>query len=91
MQIVDVDEASNRIAAVLFGQERPCAFSVAWKSSDDGRLPETICAQGISILQTYKEIAMHFGVESVEIAGIATEVFRKARNGGAFLEVVWRL
>jgi exopolyphosphatase/guanosine-5'-triphosphate,3'-diphosphate pyrophosphatase len=81
--VADVDVSEGRIVSVLFGEEIPVPFGVDWKSSSDGELSEAIQAQGLRELNRFARKATSLG--ATQSAAIATEVFRKAANGPAFL------
>ncbi|CAE8733766.1 unnamed protein product [Polarella glacialis] len=69
---------------VHFAQEIPVSFTMAWKQSSDGTLSPEIQEQGLSVLRQLLAECVRMGVQ--EHSAIATEVFRKASNGKAFLE-----
>lgn len=87
MMIADVVGTSVR--EVYFGQEVPVPFAMAWKRSLDGALDEAIQLEGLEVLRRFLEIAAEHGVVGAgSSCAVATEVFRKASNGGAYLERV---
>lgn len=84
--IADVDVQSSRIISVIHGEEVPVPFAFEYKRSRDGTLSEEVQAVGISVLNKFCRKATELGV--TQSAAIATEVFRKAANGQAFIERV---
>lgn len=84
--IADVTEGSIQ---ELFAREVPVPFAVDWKQSSDGNLSSAIQEQGVSVLRSLlqecddRSVAVHARV------AVATEVFRKAGNGKAYLERVF--
>jgi hypothetical protein len=88
MQISDcvVSEDKTRIVCTYFGQERPVAFGADWVKSNDGNLSDDIQLKGLATLLELKAEAEAVGV--TEFSAIATEVFRKAKNGIEFLDKV---
>ena len=85
LQVSDVSSTGS-LVKTLFGQEIPCAFGADWLRSSDGCLSDNIQDKGVQILKDLKQIGDNLGVESYAV--IATEVFRKAKNGHLFLERV---
>eukprot|EP00967_Tisochrysis_lutea_P130348 scaffold225368_cov26-Tisochrysis_lutea.AAC.1 len=81
--IADVDLASGSILATLHAAEVPCSFAVAWKASPDGSLGPPVLEQGLRVLNAFARKATALG--ATQKAAIATEVFRKAKNGGEYL------
>lgn len=86
LQIADVDVASSKVVNVVFAQEVPVKFALDWKAH--GRLSEAITNEGIIVLRKLCAECVAHGAEA--IAAVATEVFRKAPNGKAYLERVER-
>eukprot|EP01062_Namystynia_karyoxenos_P021950 TRINITY_DN18391_c0_g4_i1.p1 TRINITY_DN18391_c0_g4~~TRINITY_DN18391_c0_g4_i1.p1 ORF type:complete len:338 (+),score=100.46 TRINITY_DN18391_c0_g4_i1:84-1097(+) len=84
LQVCDVDPAGGRVVATHFAEERPVKFAIDWKHSRDGRLSEAIQQKGIAQMRELAGHAARLGVQ--QTAAIATEVYRKAANGAAFLE-----
>lgn len=81
-----IEISSCQIVNVLFSQERPVAFGADWVKSSDGNLSTSIQELGLKTLQDLRKIACELG--ATEFSGIATEVFRKAKNGSKYLEKV---
>lgn len=86
LQIADLDVASGRVVRVVFARERPVKFALDWKAH--GRLSDAIADLGLAVLRELCATCAAHGAESY--AAIATEVFRKAPNGAAYLERVER-
>lgn len=79
--IADVDPASGKVLRVLFAKEVPVKYALDWKTH--GRLSDEIALVGLEVLRELRGECVRHGV--VAYAAIATEVFRKAPNGTAFL------
>ena len=72
----------------LFGEEQPISFSLDSKLLfRDGTLSDATMGKALEVLARYKREAEARGADG--IAAVATEVFRKAPNGPAFLRRVW--
>mmetsp|Transcript_44355 Transcript_44355/g.105017 ORF Transcript_44355/g.105017 Transcript_44355/m.105017 type:complete len:325 (+) Transcript_44355:122-1096(+) len=87
-KLMVADVANSCVQKVYFQGEVPVAFAIDWKQSADNTLSETIQAKGISVLKDFLGLCVQHGVPDAGRAAIATEVFRKASNGGAYLERV---
>ena len=77
LMIADVDVETGRLGTVVYGQEHPVSFALDWKKH--GFLSEDVQNEGLKVLHSLRTRCL-----SVPTA-IATEVFRKAPNGAAFL------
>lgn len=86
MQISDVHISKKSIVNTYFGEERPVGFGFDLMGSKDGNLSEEIQKVGIQTVLDLKNIAVEQGVTS--FAAIATEVFRKAKNGSQYLDKI---
>ena len=86
LQVADVDTSSGCICSVVFEEEVPCSFGVDWKQSKDGLLSNRMQDRGLQVLHMLCKSAVEKG--GTRAATIATEVFRKAGNGEAYLERV---
>ena len=87
MQVSDVDLSKGRVVGTLFAEEREVLFAADWKASGErSELSEEIQARGLQVLRALRQIADELG--ATQIRGVATEVFRKASNGGRYLEQV---
>eukprot|EP00927_Polykrikos_kofoidii_P039175 TRINITY_DN33608_c0_g1_i1.p1 TRINITY_DN33608_c0_g1~~TRINITY_DN33608_c0_g1_i1.p1 ORF type:complete len:322 (-),score=74.01 TRINITY_DN33608_c0_g1_i1:40-1005(-) len=75
-----------RITKILFGKELPVQFAMAWKQSADGKFDCQIQEKGLAVLRRFLEECDR--LEAKERSAIATEVFRKAGNGGDYLRRV---
>ncbi|CAE7203872.1 unnamed protein product [Symbiodinium sp. CCMP2592] len=84
--IADVIEGSIQ---ELFAKEVPVPFAVDWKQSSDGSLSSAIQEQGVSVLRSLLQECEDRSVAVHERVAVATEVFRKASNGKAYLERVF--
>lgn len=86
LQVADVDTSSGCICNVVFEEEVPCSFGVDWKQSKDGLLSNRMQDRGLQVLHMLCKSAVDKG--GIRAATIATEVFRKAGNGEAYLQRV---
>ena len=71
------------ILRTLFGVEKPVPFGSDLMRSRDGCLSSSIQDSGITIFLELKREAEKLG--ATEFSAIATEVFRRAANGKAYL------
>lgn len=81
LQIADVDAESGALLRVLFAHEEPVKFALDWKTH--GELSAQIQHAGMVVLRDMCARCSRSGVTAY--AAIATEVFRKAPNGPAYL------
>ena len=86
--MAEVDVRLGKITAELFGQERPVPFGSDCLAHGDGLLSEEIMSQGLETLRDFMGIANDLGCTS--FSAVATEVFRKAKNGDEYLRRVRR-
>eukprot|EP00434_Breviolum_minutum_P010151 symbB.v1.2.008959.t1/scaffold508.1/size221222/8 len=86
LMIADVDGSS--VAKELFAKEIPVAFAIDWKQSSDGNLSDAIQEKGLSVLRSLIAECEANDVPQTARCAIATEVFRQAGNGAAYLEKV---
>jgi len=82
-QVADVDLSTGCISETFFQTEVPCSYGVDWKQSKDGSLSARMQLRGLEVLHTLCRKAVELG--ATRSAAIATEVFRKASNGEAYL------
>ena len=78
---------NNKLVTSCGGSERPVLFGTDWLRSTDGNLSTEIQDLGLATLRDLKEIAVNKHNAS-DFVAIATEVFRKAKNGQEFLDKV---
>ena len=83
LQVAEVEVGLGKITAELFGQERPVPFGSDCLAHGDGLLSEEIMSQGLATLRDFMGIANDLGCTS--FSAVATEVFRKAKNGDEYL------
>ena len=85
--LVECGEESVKIISSLYGREHSVPFGADYKKSPTGELSGEIQEQGLTIL---KEMIAHVKrtYELAKFSAICTEVFRKAKNGGTFLNRV---
>ena len=85
--VADVDVVTGSIVGQpIYEIERPLAFKADSQQQSDGSLSSKILEQGLALLASLVEKALEHGAQ--EAHGIATEVFRTAPNGLAFLALV---
>ncbi len=77
--VIDVCEA--KIVKVLFEERLPLAFNEALEKSSDGTIPVSIVKDAIPQMKLL--VVKMREIESIEISGVATSVFRVAKNGSA--------
>ena len=74
--------------------EKPIPYGVDWKRSDDENLSAEIQEQGIQVFREINAILNKWKKQyksrypNIELTGVGTEVFRKAKNGEDFLRRV---
>ena len=81
LMIADVDVETGRMGTVVYGQEHPVKFALDWKKN--GHLSEDVQNEGLKVLHGLRTQCLTAGCTGY--TAIATEVFRKAPNGAAFL------
>jgi len=79
---------AGKIIDTKFGQERPVSFGHALLTAGNGKLPETIMAKGLQTMRDLMTIGNAEGCTAY--SAVATEVFRRAENGPAYLEHIQR-
>lgn len=89
VQIADVRQscaaAPATIVRLLHGEEVPVKFGVDLSKQPSGNLTEGIRARGLEVLARLVSTARARGAVG-PFPGVATEVFRKAKNGPAYLD-----
>ena len=89
VQVADVRESSASAAVsivrLLYGEEIPVKFGVDLSKQTSGNLTEEIRARGLEVLSRLVSTARSHGAVG-PFPGVATEVFRKAKNGPAYLD-----
>ncbi len=88
LQVADVRAADGAIAKILLETEVKLAYKVDAQQSADGSLSVDIRAKGLRLFTELTAQAVQLG--ATEATGIATEIFRKAPNGGEFLAALTR-
>ena len=81
--IADVDATGVIVGAPIYETEKPMGYK-ADAQAHEGRLSDSIQACGLDLVVTLTAKARELG--AAEASGIATEIFRTAPNGRAFLE-----
>lgn len=85
LQCAVIDTATGKIIEKLYGVERPQAYGIALQQSRDGHLNEEIQQLGVDLFLELKQIAVEkYGC--TRFAAVATEVFRRAKNGADVLD-----
>jgi hypothetical protein len=79
-------QEEGRMVNIVFAEERPVPFGADYLNSLDGDLSEAMQLRGLQTILELKDRAVMSG--AVQFSAIATEVFRKARNGEAYLDRV---
>lgn len=79
-------DANNQLVSVEHGHETNILFGADWLHSKDGNLSSDIQNKGLDILKNYQSIALESGVALNASYAIATEVFRKSKNGADYLK-----
>jgi hypothetical protein len=89
MLVADVDIVRGTLVGPpVFEIEQPMGFKADAQASGDGSISKGIQARGLELLVSLAAKARELG--ATEASGIATEVFRTAPNGLAFLDEVAR-
>eukprot|EP00929_Paragymnodinium_shiwhaense_P088225 TRINITY_DN48503_c0_g1_i1.p1 TRINITY_DN48503_c0_g1~~TRINITY_DN48503_c0_g1_i1.p1 ORF type:complete len:344 (+),score=73.94 TRINITY_DN48503_c0_g1_i1:68-1099(+) len=91
LMVAEVNVTTSTVSKVLFSMERPVSFAVDWKGSADGTLSEAIQGKGLEALRLFNEECARLQVPAQNRAAVATEVFRKAKNGPDYLKRVSEL
>ena len=81
-----VEASESRVQLVRYGAERPVPFSADFLRSGDGCLSEEVMRRGLHTIVDLLDVCRRMKV--TQLAGVATEVFRQAKNGAAFLSRV---
>lgn len=74
-----IDVCQSKIVKVLYEERLPLAFNEALEKSFDGKLPASIVKEALP--QMNRLVAKMREFENIEIRGVATSVFRVAKNG----------
>ncbi len=77
--VADVDSCRHQIVKMRYQQQIAVPYNDALMHSADNRLPQTVIQQGLSALQTEMKNIRRF--HPVSVSGVATAVFRSAKNG----------
>mmetsp|Transcript_129457 Transcript_129457/g.402656 ORF Transcript_129457/g.402656 Transcript_129457/m.402656 type:complete len:329 (-) Transcript_129457:593-1579(-) len=88
-KLVIADVRGMSLARVVYSQEVPVGFALDWKKSSDGTLSDGIQAKGLEVLRRFLEVCEEHNVPAASRCAVATEVFRRAENGIAYLERVF--
>jgi exopolyphosphatase/guanosine-5'-triphosphate,3'-diphosphate pyrophosphatase len=85
VHVADVDLTTSAIVKTYLEEEIEVLFGADWRSSGSkNELSPEIQVVGLDAAETLLAKVREIGV--AEISGVATEVFRKARNGPQYLE-----
>lgn len=74
-----IDVCEIKIIKVLYEERLPLAFNEALERSPDGTIPATLVAEAVPQIKHLVGKMREF--EGIEISGVATSVFRVAKNG----------
>lgn len=85
LQVSDVD-ADGAIVRTVFAEEREVLYASDLKASVDNTLSDAVTERGLAVVDALAAVARGLGCE--QYAAVATEVFRRARNGRARLDVL---
>ena len=77
--VADVDTCQHQIVRMRYQQQIAVPYNDALMHSADNRLPQAVIQQGLSALQTEMKSIRRF--HPVSVSGVATAVFRSAKNG----------
>eukprot|EP01061_Rhynchopus_euleeides_P012881 TRINITY_DN2265_c0_g1_i1.p3 TRINITY_DN2265_c0_g1~~TRINITY_DN2265_c0_g1_i1.p3 ORF type:complete len:328 (+),score=58.39 TRINITY_DN2265_c0_g1_i1:1165-2148(+) len=88
LQVAVVDVSSGKIKKVLFGEERQVFFALDMSKSKERALSHSIQDEGIRVLGSFMDVLSEHKAQ--QVSAIATEVFRRASNGDAYLKRVER-
>ena len=84
LMIADVDVETGQLGDIVHASERTVKYAFDWKTH--GVLSDAVQAEGIKVLHALRTEVLASGCTAY--TAIATEVFRKAPNGAAFLQRV---
>ncbi|EGD74002.1 hypothetical protein PTSG_12350 [Salpingoeca rosetta] len=76
------------VVETLFSEHREVFFAHDYAMNGHKNLSDKITTHGMTVLKDFKKTATELGAQ--RISGAATQVFRKAENGPAFLDRVKR-
>ena len=84
LMIADVDVETGQLGDIVHASERTVKYAFDWKTH--GVLSDAVQAEGIKVLHALRTEVLASGCTAY--TAVATEVFRKAPNGAAFLQRV---
>jgi exopolyphosphatase/guanosine-5'-triphosphate,3'-diphosphate pyrophosphatase len=85
VRVADVDTQSGYLVQTLLEEEIEVLYGADWKASkEENCLSETITKAGLDAVQLLQAKANQLGAQ--QSSGVATEVFRKAKNGPQLLD-----
>ena len=84
LMIADVDVETGQLGDTVHASERTVKYALDWKTH--GVLSDAVQAEGIKVLHALRTEVLASGCTAY--TAVATEVFRKAPNGAAFLQRV---
>lgn len=79
MMVAKIDYCKNKILEVLHQDSRPVAFNEDLEKSTDGNLSPAIIDKGTQTIEEMLKKGKSF--KPKKMAGVATSVFRKSKNG----------
>lgn len=77
--VAQVDTCQKKILKVLLQDSRPVSYNEDFEKSKDGNISSILEEKGLATLKELTELARQH--KPVKSSGIATSVFRKAKNG----------
>jgi len=86
MEVASFDALTQEPQKVLFSEQEEALFSHDLASNGGEKLSTAMQEEGMRILSKFRKIASGHGCSADDMRGIATAVFRKAKNGGEFLQ-----
>lgn len=84
MMVAKVDTCKKIILEVLHSESHPVAYNEDLEKNSDGRLSSGILKKGSVVLAEMKKNGLTFKPQKTY--GVATSVFRKAKNGGQVIK-----
>ena len=84
LMVADVDVETGQLGDTVLASERRVKYAFDWKTH--GVLSDAVQAEGIKVLHALRTEVLSSGCTAY--TAVATEVFRKAPNGAAFLQRV---
>jgi len=90
MQVAAFDPTTKKLAKVFFSEQVEAMYSHDLASNANGELSSAMLKKGLQVLREFNNVAAKHGCDKDNMRGIATAVFRKAKNGQEYLRLVRR-